>query len=71
MTKCPFNVGDMVKFSPSLRTQGLYQDPDRFGLNVGEIAQVKEIRNDLYLYFEEGRGGFPWNEFVLAQEGGK
>lgn len=64
MTKCPFKVGDMVRFSPSTRTQGLYQDLDRLGLKVGEIAEIKEIRGDLYLYFEKGRGGFPWNEFV-------
>ena len=71
MKQCPFKVGDMVRFSPSPRTQGLYQDLDRFDLKVGQIARIEEIRGGLYLHFKNGRGGFPWNEFVLAQDGDK
>ena len=64
MNKCPFSVGDCVRFVPSSRTKGLYQNLDRFGLKIGEIARIKEIRDGIFLYFEEGRGGFPWNEFI-------
>jgi len=67
MKKCPFKVGDMVRFSPSPRTQALYQDIDRFGLKVNQVAKIREIRRGIYLYFKNGRGGFPWNEFVPAK----
>ena len=68
MKTCPFKVGDMVRFSPSPRTRGSYQDLDRFGVKVDQVLSITEIRDGLYLYFEGGRGGFPWNEFVSVQE---
>jgi len=71
MKKCPFKVGDKVRFSPSPRTRGLYQNLDRFGIKKGEVLPITEIRDGLYLYFENGHGGFPWNEFVSAQEDDK
>ena len=71
MRKCPFKVGDKVRFSPSARTRGLYQNLDRFGLKIDQVLPITEIRDGLYLYFEDGSGGFPWNEFVSAQEGDK
>lgn len=62
--QCPFAIGDMVRFTPSSRTQGLYQNIGRFGLDPGETAEIREIRDGIYLYFDNGRGGFPWNEFT-------
>ena len=67
--KCPFNVGDAVRFTPSQRTRGLYQDLERFGLRTDEEAVIREIRDGVYLYFDEGRGGMPWNEFSPVQPG--
>ena len=67
-SKCPYKVGDTVRFIPSKRTKGLYQKIERFGLEIGEKAVIKEIRNELYLYFEGDKGGFPWNEFELVKE---
>ena len=63
---CPFVVGDRVTFSPSLRTQGLCQNIERFGVRVGETLTIKRIRDGIYLYFDNGAGGWPWNEFVKA-----
>jgi len=37
---CPFNVGDHVRFTPSQRTSGLYQDIERFGVAVGKVYQL-------------------------------
>lgn len=68
---CPFNVGDLVRFTPSPRTRGLYQNIERFGLRVDQEAVVKEIKEGMYLYFEGGAGGWPWNEFVLVREAEK
>jgi len=65
--KCPFEVGDLVKFTPSERTQGLYQDIERFGLAIGQQAEIREIQEDTYLYFDARAGGFPWNEFTLIE----
>jgi len=65
---CPYDVGDMVRFTPSERTKGLYQDVERFGLAIGEEAVIREIRDDVYLYFDDEAGGFAWNEFSLVKK---
>ena len=66
--KCPYNVGDEVRFTPSKRTCGLYQDVEGFGLKIGQTAIIREIRDGIYLYFDAGAGGFPWNEFSLVRK---
>jgi len=66
---CPYNVGDVVRFTPSERTKGLYQNIERFGLSEGDEATVREIRDGIYLYFDNDAGGFPWNEFSLVKKG--
>lgn len=60
---CPFKVGEVVRFKPSERTLGLYQDVEAFGLKVDEVARIAFIKDGTYLYFEGDRGGWPWNEF--------
>jgi hypothetical protein len=65
-TKCPFVVGDFVKFTPSERTLGLYQNVERFGVHIGEICKIESIKDGIYLYFGPGKGGWPWNEFTLV-----
>jgi len=64
--QCPFQVGDLVRFTPSERTLSLYQDIQRFGINPGEIRAIAEIRNGCYLFFANGSGGWPWGEFSPA-----
>ena len=66
-TECPFKVGDIVRFTPSERTTAHYQDIERFGVRVGEVRTVREIRDGTYLYFENGAGGWPWNEFSKVE----
>lgn len=66
--KCPFNVGDVVRFNPSERTKGLYQNIERFGLEIFQEAMIREIRDGMYLFFDRGIGGFPWNEFTLIKK---
>ncbi len=67
--KCPYDIGDIVRFTPSARTRGLYQNIERFGLAVGAEATIHEIRDDVYLHFGDNVGGFPWNEFSLVRKG--
>lgn len=64
---CPYKVGDLVGFCPSERTRGHYQDVEGFGLRVGEVAEIKSIKDGIYLYFEQG-GGWPWTEFEPANK---
>jgi hypothetical protein len=61
--KCPFAIGDFVRFTPSPRTVGHYQDVERFGIHVGKVYKIKNIKDGIYLYFQDGKGGWPWNEF--------
>lgn len=65
--ECPFSIGDTVCFTPSERTLGQYQDPGRFGVEPGDELEVREIRVDTYLYFDDGAGGWPWTEFSLVR----
>ena len=65
-TPCPFRVGDRVRFTPSERTRGLYQSIESFGIRPGETQPITEIRNGCYLYFANGSGGWPRNEFSAA-----
>jgi hypothetical protein len=60
---CPFQVGDHVRFTPSERTCGLYQDIEHFGVAPGKVFQIKSIKDGVYLYFGGDKGGWPWNEF--------
>jgi len=60
---CPFSIGEPVVFTPSARTRGLYQDIERFGMDEGKTYVVREIRDDMYIYTDNGAGGWPWTEF--------
>lgn len=64
-SECPYRVGDLVRFCPSERTRGHYQDIERFGLRVGDVAKIQSIEGGIYLHFEQG-GGWPWTEFQPA-----
>ncbi len=68
VSKCPFKVGDMVRFTPSLETRSFSKIIEHCGLKIGEVAKIVEIRGGIYLFFENGRGGFPWNEFSPVQD---
>lgn len=68
MSECPFRVGDLVRFVPSARTRGLYQNIEETrGVKLDEVNAIREIREGTYLYFDGGRGGWPWNEFETAE----
>jgi hypothetical protein len=65
---CPFKVGDKVQFTPSKRTKGLYQDIERFGVHVGEVLTITEIKDGTYLYFGSNKGDWPWSEFTRVKD---
>ena len=66
-SSCPFRVGQLVRFTPTERTRGLYQSIGGFGLEPGDVQPIAEIREGVYLYFADGTGGWPWNEFSSAE----
>ena len=66
-SNCPFNIGDKVKFTPSKRTQGQYQNIEGMGVAIGEIIIIGEIKDNCYLYSNEGKGGWPWNEWEAVE----
>lgn len=66
---CPYDVGDVVRFTPSERTKGLCQHFERFGLAIGKELPIQEIRDEMFLYFDNGAGGFAYNEFSLVKKG--
>jgi len=43
----------------------LYQNIERFGVKENEIIEIKNIGDNCYLYFDSGKGGWPWTEFTL------
>jgi hypothetical protein len=65
--QCPFAVGDVVRFTPSERTRGHYQNIEGRGLTIGQEATITRIKDDTYLYFIGNVGGWPWNEFTLVR----
>jgi|Deesub1362A_J573_1020465.scaffolds.fasta_scaffold11030_3 hypothetical protein len=72
---CPFEIGDMVEFRPSRRFASTMQyNYKEQRVYPGYVGKVTEIRNDMVVYLEGGRAGFPWGEFKLvkkAREGPK
>lgn len=66
-TGCPFSIGDIVKFNPCERTRGWYQNIELFGVKIGQELEIVRIKENVYLYFENDAGGWPWNEFELVK----
>ncbi len=65
--KCPFNVGDTVRYNPSQRGRDL-ADPDEFEfLKIGNTYQVVGVVKDFYVVVEgledSPGGGIYWTEF--------
>jgi len=67
--KCPFKIGDRVKFSPSDHCKGWHQESfDRLRIHPGYAGIITKIEKDIYLYLDDGRGGFPWIEFKKSKK---
>jgi hypothetical protein len=71
MGQCLFSAGDVVRFTPSERTRGIYQDIESFGVKLNQELKIKKIVDDTYLYFDNDVGGWPWNEFTLVCKASK
>jgi hypothetical protein len=65
---CPFRVGQRVRFTPTERTKGLYQSIESFGVEIGELVVIEEIKEGTYVYCHGGKGGWPWNEWSAENE---
>ncbi len=65
--KCPFKIGDRVRFCPDERTIGwTYATFDRVRLKPGDTGTVTRIEGGQYLFLDDERGGFHWECFAAA-----
>lgn len=63
----PYNIGDRLVFSPDARTIGwIWPTFERVHLKPGDIGVVTRIRDGVYIYLDDGRGGFHWECFKRA-----
>lgn len=64
ISKCPFKLGDRVKFVPGERTIGWHQHSfKRLGISIGYVGVVTRIEKGMYIYLDDDRGGFSWDNF--------
>ncbi len=62
--KCPYKVGDRVKFVPGERTIGWHQPKmESQGLHAGYVGTVTQVKDGIYIYLDGDKGGFPWTDF--------
>ena len=67
-TRNPFSVGERVSFQPDARTiSWSYSGFDLFRLSSGDIGTVTRIRDKVYLYLDDERGGYHWQCFKVAE----
>ncbi len=60
----PFKIGDRVIFAPNEHTVGWsWSSFDRLRLKPGDSGIVTRIDKGMYLYLDDGRGGFHWESF--------
>jgi hypothetical protein len=68
--KCPFHVGDKVRFIPDDHTVGWTQHfwgTPKIRLHPGDIGVVTRIENDRDVFLDDDRGGFHWNLYELVE----
>jgi len=59
-----FKLGDRVIFAPSEHTIGWsWSSFGKFRLKPGDIGIITRIDKGMYLYLDDGRGGFHWENF--------
>ena len=68
--KCPFKVGDVIAYKPSLRGRGLLVMTDLAKLVPNALYRVVEVENAGYLVLEGFENSLPrslhWTEFEKA-----
>ena len=63
----PFKIGDKVIFAPGEHAVG-WEWPTfkRTRLKPGDVGVVTRIEKGIYLYLDDGRGGYHWECFKKA-----
>lgn len=65
----PFKIGDVVRFTPSAGFAGYRGKVVEGGIAEGFEGEISSIRDKVYLFFEEDRGGVHYSEFTLVRRG--
>ena len=67
---CPFKVGDIVIYRPTLHGRGSVVMTELRRLQPGNNYKIVRIDNDVYIVVEGFEnavgGGLYWNEFVMS-----
>jgi ATP-dependent exoDNAse (exonuclease V) alpha subunit len=65
---CPYKIGDRVIFIPNNHADAWsWPSYERTRLKPGDIGTVTWIVKEEYVYLDDGRGGFHWECFRLAE----
>lgn len=66
-TKCPFKVGDIVVYRPTLHNRGHVVMTELYTLKPGTKCKIARIDDELYVVVESfenaAGGGLYWTEF--------
>jgi hypothetical protein len=67
MKECPFKLGEKVVFTPNEHAMGWSLHTfERARLKPGDSGVITRIESGMYLYLDDGRGGFHWECFSTA-----
>lgn len=68
----PFKIGDRVTFDPNADAVGrAWASFEEFRMKPGDTGIVTRISKEMYLYLDDGRGGFHWECFVKSTPQGE
>jgi len=68
MEKCPYKIGDKVRFIPSQHSKGWTPHRDTWGLVDNEIYKILDIKDDVYLYVLHNQSnGWHWKDFEIIE----
>jgi hypothetical protein len=67
MDKCPYKIGDKVRFKPSQHSTGWTPHRETWGLVDDEAYKILDIQNGVYLYVSENQSnGWHWKDFEIV-----
>ena len=66
---CPFNVGDVVRFSPNDYDLAKLSALELYGIIPGETGKIVRIEQGRYVYLENSKPGMglDWEMFTLIE----
>jgi hypothetical protein len=70
--KCSFEIGDIVRFTPSDRTKAGFDFSNRYmDPKLGKEYEIRKIVNDVWVFVDFDVWGFYWTDFTLISKAEK